>query len=110
MQIELIELLMGIVVILILATLFVLFDTIKRIKGTFNRGWKVLFFAFSLFVVIQFVAILVHLGLLRGGLLLREILKVVTFIAILVSVIIINKKVKEVHDGQKKIKYRAKKK
>ena len=89
--------------ILILAVLFIVFDTIKRIKGKFNRGCRVLFLGFFLLFILNFIELLDKLNFLRG-VWLGEILEVIFIVAILVSVVIINKKVREVSNHHKKRK------
>jgi len=92
--------------ILILAVLFVVFDTIKRIKRKFNRGWRVLFLAFSLFFILKFIELLDELNFLKRGLM-EEILELIFIVVILASVVIINKRVREVTDHHKKKKSRT---
>ena len=94
-----------IVLILILIILFVVFDTIKRVKGKFNRGWKVLFLAISLFFVVGFIELLDELRYIEGEFL-AELLEVISVVIVLASVVIINRKVREVTDHHKKKKYR----
>ena len=77
-----------------LAVLFVVFDTIKRIKGKFNQGWKTLFFGFSVFFAFQFMYLLRKLYFVNIELAM-EILKVIFVTTMLVSFAIINKKVRE---------------
>lgn len=94
--------------ILILVVLFIVFDTIKRIKGTFNRGWKALFFAFSLLFVLELAE---TLGILFSidvelGEVLGEILQIIFYAAIIISVAVINRKVRELTDHHLKKKYR----
>lgn len=89
--------------ILTLTILFVVFDTIKRTKGKFNRGWKVLFLAFSLFFifnVIENLSELYNLGVKVK--LMNNILEVLFVMVMLVTVVIVNKKVKEVSYHEKK--------
>lgn len=92
---------LNVVIILIttLIILFVVFDTIKRIKGQFHRGWKVLFIAMSMFFVLEFVELLDVLGYIETELL-EEALEIIFVITIFLSVLIINKKIKET--GSKK--------
>lgn len=92
---------------LILIVLFIVFDTIKRIKGTFNRGWKVLFFAFSLLFILELLEVLGKLFFFSEDLgeTVGELFQIVFYVALIISVAIINKKVKEVnHDNNKKKK------
>lgn len=101
MAIELHGLVVVIILIITLVILSVVFDTIKRVKGQFNRGWKVLFLAMSMFFVVEFVELIGVLGYAEAELF-EEILEIV-FVAILfLSVLIISKKIKEIKDGKKK--------
>ena len=109
MPIELFELSIVVILIATLVILYVIFDTIKRVKGQFHRGWRVLFMAMAMFFVVEVIELLEALNYIEGGLF-EEILEIIFVLIILFSVVIINKKVKEVHDGHKKLKYRAKKK
>ncbi len=102
---ETLIILIAAVLIFTLAILFAVFDTIKRIKGRFNQGWKVLFFAFSVFFLLEFMALLNALNLIQSKLLIQG-LGLIFVVVMLVSVIIINKKVREVADHHKKKKYR----
>ena len=101
-----VELFIVVNLILILVVLFLVFDTIKRIKGKFNRGWKILFFAFSMFFILEVIELLDKLRFIEGELV-EEVLEAVFLGAIVISVIIINQKVREVTDHHKK-KYREK--
>lgn len=96
-----IEMFIVVNLILILVVLFLVFDTIKRIKGKFNRGWRVLFFAFSMFFILEVIELLDELRFLEGGLA-EEVLETAFLGALIVSVIIINRKVREVTDYHKK--------
>jgi len=99
MAIELHALNVVIILFITLIILFVVFDTIKRIKGQFHRGWKVLFIAVSMFFVLEFVELLEVLGYIKTGLF-EESLEIIFVIILFMSVLIINKKIKEI--GSKK--------
>lgn len=103
MAIEILALSVTIVIFVTLAILYVIFDTIHRVKGQFNKGWKVLFAAMLMFFLTKFIELLDVLNYL-GGKLFAEILKIIFVLVILFSVLIINNKVKEVYDGHKKRK------
>ncbi|MBI2134828.1 hypothetical protein HYU09_02480 [Candidatus Woesearchaeota archaeon] len=92
--------------VILLVLLFVIFDTIRRVKGKFNQGWKIMFLAFSLYFILMTVALLTSLELISPGMLLFDVLDTTFLAVILATAVIINRKVKEVHDGHKKVKYR----
>lgn len=97
--IELVELL-GVLIIL-----YVTFDTIKRTRGSFNHGLKALFFGFSLLFVLE---VLEHFSILNSLFtnfeLLDELMELIFVVIMFATVLIINNKVKEIHDGKKKRK------
>lgn len=109
MAIEIFELAVLIVILVTLAILYIIYDIIHRTKGTFNRGWKVLFVAILMFLGLEILELLDALGYVSGALF-GEVLEIIFILIILFSVVIINSKVREVRDGHKKLKYRAKKK
>jgi len=103
MAIEILALFVTIVIFVTLAILYVIFDIIHRVKGQFNKGWKVLFAAMLMFLLVELIELLDILNYLEGELF-TEILEIIFVLIILFSVLIINNKVREVHDGKKKRK------
>ena len=103
MAIEILVLFVTIVIFMTLVILYVIFDTIHRVKGQFNKGWKVLFVAMLMFFLVKLIELLEVLNYLEGELF-SEILEIIFVLVILFSVLIINNKVKEVYDGRKKKK------
>ena len=105
MVFHLLETLRFFVLIVILIILFIVFDTIKRTKGRFNLGSKAMFIAFSLLFILE---ILGHFSILRSLIknfeLLDELLEGIFVTVMLVTVFIINQKVKKVNHGNKKKK------
>jgi len=101
MPISLEILIITIVLILILIILLVVFDTLKRVKGQFNKGWKALFLAFSLYFILEFLE-----HVLKMPEIVREFLEVAFLLIVLITVVIIDKKVRELPDGHKKKEYR----
>ena len=107
MAIEVHALNVVVILLITLIILFVVFDTIKRIKGQFHRGWRVLFIAMSMFFVIELIELLGVLGYIEAELF-GEVLEIIFIIVLFLSVLIINKKIKESHDGKKKPKTKKK--
>ena len=103
MAIELLALSITIVLFVTLAILYTIFDTISRVKGKFNKGWNVLFVAMLMLFLVELIELLDVLNYLEGYVF-AEILETIFILVILFSVLIINNKVKEVHDGIKKKK------
>ena len=83
-----------------LAVLFIVFDTIKRTKGKFNQGLKVLFFAFSFFFLIEIYDHLTSYMGIRNEVI-HEMLELIFMIVILLTLLKINNKVKEVNHNNK---------
>ena len=103
MPISLEILIITIVLILILIILLVVFDTLKRVKGQFNKGWKALFLAFSLYFILEFME---HVLKVPKNEIVGEFLEVAFLLIVLITVVIIDKKVRELPDGHKKKEYR----
>lgn len=93
------------VLIVTLIILYMIFDTIIRTKGKFNLGSKAMFIAFSLFFILE---VLGHFSILHSLIknfeLLDELLEGIFVTVMLVTVYIINQKVKEVNHGNNKKK------
>ena len=90
------EIIIVVILALTLAILFAVFDTIKRTRGTFNRGWKVLFFAFSLFFAFEFLDHLTNLHIIGSEFKpFEETLEVIFLAVILFVVVVANKKIRK---------------
>src|SRR3989338_7281996 len=81
-----------------LVVLFIVFDTIKRTKNDFSKALKFLFFVFLTFSLVVLLTLLGELGLFRAEVPV-DITRLAFIILSLISIRIINRKVKEVnHD------------
>ena len=81
-----------------LVVLFMVFDTIKRTKNDFSKALKFLFFVFLTFSLVVLLTLLGELNLFRAEVPV-DITRLIFVILSLISIRIINRKVKEVnHD------------
>ena len=103
MAIEIFELAVLIIILVTLANLYLVLDTMRRTKGLFSLGWHVLFIAILMFLGLEILELFDALGYVSGELF-GEILEIMFVLIILFSVVLINSKVREVRDSKKKKK------